>query len=61
MNPNGLVTPRIAGSGMSGVPGNASNRPAGWQIAEQWYESSHTRQSSYRGTARVPSPTAKCL
>jgi hypothetical protein len=33
---------------MSWVLGNASDRPAGRQTAEQWYESSRTRHASYR-------------
>ena len=28
-----------------GVPGGANDRPAGWQTAEQWYESSRTRHA----------------
>ena len=37
--------------------GKASDRPAGWQTAAQWYESSRTRRASYRGWSGYPHPT----
>ncbi len=48
-------TPRIAGSAMSGVPGNASDRPAGWQTTRAVVRIVPYPACELPGTTRVPS------